>query len=85
MKKIENIGIDQLAAQLTALNKGKGHISYLFMVEQHGEKAIVTDLDMSKAIFPEGYYFNSKNGITNKHRTTSGQYETIRVFTLVEM
>ena len=83
MKKIENIGVDKLAAKLLELNKG--NYSYLFMVELDGGKSIVTDMDMTKAAFPEGYYFNSKNGITNKHRTTSGLYETIRAFTLVEM
>lgn len=85
MKKNDNINVYELVAKLTELNKGKVYMSYLFVIEQHGEKVIVTDLDMSKAILPEEYHFNSKKGITKKLCTTLGQLEIIRVFTLVEM
>lgn len=34
--------------------------------------------------FPEGYYYNEKNGLTNKHNTTSGQYESFELMTEFE-
>lgn len=83
MKKIESIGVSKVASKLLELNTG--NLSYLFTVRHYGEDSIVTDLDMSHAIFPEGYYFNRKNGITNKHNTTNGHYETIGVYKLVEV
>ena len=31
-------------------------------------------------IYPEGWYFNDKNGLTNKHNSSTGQYDTIGVY-----
>lgn len=31
-------------------------------------------------IYPEGWYFNDKNGLTNKHNSSAGQYDTIGVY-----
>ena len=30
-------------------------------------------------ILPEGFYYNEKNGVTNKHKTQSGMYCTLHV------
>ena len=36
-----------------------------------------TSADPSTLNLPKGYEFNAKNGITNKHHTTSGIYNTL--------
>lgn len=33
----------------------------------------------NKLILPEGFYYNDKNGITNKHKTQSGKYVSLAV------
>lgn len=33
-----------------------------------------SSVDIDKLTIPEGFYYNQKNGITNKHRTTTGAY-----------
>jgi len=40
---------------------------------------IVTSEHASKLILPNGFYYNDKNGITNKHNTQSGLYIKFRV------
>ena len=42
----------------------------------------IENMGINKLVYPEGYYWSSKNGVTNKHNTASGQYES---FDLYEM
>lgn len=32
-----------------------------------------------KLKYPEGWYWNTKNGLTNKHNSSNGVYSTIRI------
>lgn len=40
------------------------------------------NLDMSKLNFPNEYYYNEKNGVTNKHKSESGLYLALDVIKL---
>lgn len=80
MKKVENIGAKNVMKKICDRNNVSNH--YIFLAEVYGCYSIVTDLNMEKMVLPAGYYFNSKNGITNKNNTGSGMYETIPVYTL---
>lgn len=40
---------------------------------------IYCSVDPSKLVLPNGFYYNEKNGITNKHNTASGEYISIKV------
>lgn len=42
-------------------------------------KRIFASVPASELKLPKGFYYNDKNGITNKHHTTSGSYVTIDV------
>ena len=46
---------------------------------------IFTSVPASELKLPEGFYYNDKNGITNKHHTASGSYITIDVEPLSKM
>ena len=73
MKKIESIGIDKLVSMLDNMNP-KGS------VKMADENVIaIKGMSPNDVVYPEGYYYNAKNGITNKHNTTSGMYEAFTV------
>ena len=40
---------------------------------------------MEELVLPEGFYYNDKNGITNKHNTKSGSYISLLVVPLHEV
>lgn len=75
MKKIENIGIETLVTALDNLNP-----SGSFKIVDWSTIA-VKGIDPREVKYPEGYYYNEKNGITNKHNTFSGFYESFYVIT----
>jgi len=78
MKQIENMGINKLVGEMRVLNGN----DMIFPVDLMGQKVILSMVERSKLVYPEGYYWSSKNGVTNKHNTASGQYES---FDLYEM
>lgn len=43
---------------------------------------IFSSVDIEKLVLPEWFYYNQKNGITNKHNTQSGIYGSVRVYPL---
>lgn len=47
-----------------------------FMVSQFGG-LFYSSIPAEKLKLPEGFYYNEKNGITNKHNTKSGAYTTL--------
>ena len=71
-KSIESI--DELVDELIALNPGE-------TFEKDGEYGITSSIRMDNPDLklPEGFYYNDKNGLTNKHNTESGKYITCRV------
>lgn len=42
------------------------------------EKKFYSSIPADKLILPEGFYYDEKNGITNKHNTESGMYTCLR-------
>lgn len=81
---MENIGIFEVVKEMLRLNWVDCD-EYLFAGKFGGHRVIVTNLDMTTLKYPEGYEFNSKNGVTNKHHTTSGIYESFPVYSLGEL
>lgn len=70
---MENIGITRMAKELEILNP-----SVQFDVRDHSVSPVIVifgTVPGENLILPEGYYYNEKNGITNKHNTVSGLYE----------
>ena len=71
---MESIGIVNMMNELRVLNptvKFELHDYSVYPVFAIMGTAPATELN-----FPEGYYWNEKNGITNKHNTGSGIYES---------
>lgn len=73
MKKIENMGIENLITVLDQMNP-RGSFK---MADEN--TIAVKGIAPQYVKYPEGYYYNPKNGITNKHNTASGMYEAFEV------
>lgn len=43
---------------------------------------IFSSVEIEDLVLPEWFYYNQKNGITNKHNTQSGIYGSVRVYPL---
>ena len=41
---------------------------------------IFSSVEIEDLVLPEWFYYNQKNGITNKHNTQSGIYGSVRVY-----
>ena len=41
---------------------------------------IFSSVDIEKLVLPEWFYYNQKNGITNKYNTKSGIYGSVHVY-----
>lgn len=68
---MENIGVTALLEELKRLNP-----TVSFQLEnEYDFAAIVGSVPPEELILPDGYYYNEKNGINNKHKTNSGLYE----------
>ena len=70
---MENIGINNMMKELKALNP-----AVKFDVHDYSVSPIIIIFGTAPATelsFPEGYYWNEKNGITDKHNTNGGLYE----------
>lgn len=82
---MENMGAFKVVEEILRLNWDLDCDEYLFVGNFGCQRVIVTNLDMTTIKYPEGYEFNSKNGVTNKHHVTSGLYEAIPVYSLEEL
>lgn len=70
---MENIGIYNLVKELKARNP---EVKFDLSDRTKGPVAIIYGTAPAESLsYPEGYYYNEKNGITNKHNTKSGFYE----------
>lgn len=70
---MENIGISNLMKELKALNPTVQFDMYDLTVSP--VIIIFGTVPATELSFPNGYYWNEKNGITDKHNTGSGLYE----------
>lgn len=74
-KKVHYMSEEQIAMKVVKLNPGKAGI-YSFP----NYKIYIRSLIPAESlILPEGCYYNTKNGITNKHNTIEGFYATLQV------
>lgn len=71
---MENIGIYNLVEALKLLNP-EVQIDFYDRTKSPVE-IIFGTVPGENLVFPDGYYYNDKNGITNKHNTGSGIYES---------
>lgn len=70
--RTENLGLKKFMEELRRLNpEGRFEEN-----DQCGNGFIFGDVPTVLLVLPEGYYYTQKNGITNKHNTKSGMYET---------
>lgn len=70
---MENIGIYNLVKELKALNPT---VKFDFYDQTKSPVVIIFGTAPAESLsYPEGYYYNEKNGITDKHNTKSGLYE----------
>lgn len=74
-EKVHYISKWQIALMVVKLNPGKAGI-YSF---PNYEIYIRSSVPAESLVLPEGCYYNTKNGITNKHNTIEGIYSTIQV------
>lgn len=78
---MENLGITKFMQELRRLNP---HTSVCYVTDGFVTTIITGHIfrsSLSKIKLPEGYYWNKKNGITNKHNTASGTYESFELMT----
>lgn len=71
----QNYSISELVEEIKRLNPNKSIAFDDFIL---GER-IVLDDDVSNYKLPEGWYYNEKNGLTNKHNTKTGMYNSYDV------
>lgn len=75
MKKVNYMSEEEIAMWILKHNPDKVYLYYDTTLNPVIKPIIAIDhLD-----FPEGCYYNSKNGITNKGNTLTGMYSTLRV------
>lgn len=68
--------VKRLAEELAKLNPD-ANITYIGNEIFGGEPTISTEIKPEKLKYPQGFYYNDKNGITNKHNTKSGSYMSV--------
>ena len=69
---MENIGASKMLNELKCLNP-----EIEFEMKDYCYPVLIFGtVPADKLVLPDGYYYNDKNGITNKHNTESGIYET---------
>ena len=70
----QSTNIREIVKELIWLNPG-----VIIEIDNMDINRIVSSIPADKLVLPDGFYYNEKNGITNKHRTKSGSYISIRV------
>lgn len=78
---MENMGIRKLTEELKRLNP---NIDVCCKADTYPAIIIVGCSDCTQLNLPAGYYCNDKNGLTNKHNTSSGLYESFELMTRYE-
>jgi hypothetical protein len=71
--------ITELAELLRELNPDVDISLGEMGVDPGAEKTIYSSKAVEELELPEGFYYNEKNGLTNKHSTETGQYISARV------
>ena len=71
--------ITELAEALRELNPDVDISLGEMGVDPGAERTIYSSKTVEELELPEGFYYNEKNGLTNKHNTETGQYISARV------
>lgn len=75
MKKVNYMTADQIAMWIIKHNPGKVYFYY----DTFLTPVIKPIVSIDYLELPEGCYYHSKNGITNKNNTKTGMYSTLKV------
>ncbi len=78
---MENMGIRKLVDELRKLNP---NVDIEFKADTFPAIIIASCSNCAELELPNGYYISCKNSLTNKHNTTSGQYELFDLVTKYE-
>lgn len=82
-KRMEKLGLFDIAETLAELNREKLQgVHYIFAGHIGNKPVIITDLDMSEAKLPDGYYWKNKR--IKKHRNVPGFFSSYIVMTKEE-
>ena len=74
-KKVPYMSEEEIAMWIVKNNPGVSSLHYNSL----HEPVIKTKISLDYLKLPDGCYYNFKNGITNKHNTTTGMYATLKV------
>lgn len=69
---LESVDAKEIITQIRRLNPG-------IYIQLDGSNACISSLSGNDIKLPDGFEYNDKNGITNKHHTKSGSYVSIDV------
>lgn len=79
---MKNLGFSKFTQELKRLNKGVDLIARDF--DETPIRHIIGYVPIDKINIPNGYYYNEKNGITNKYNTDDGLYESYMYYQIKE-
>lgn len=79
-EKVDYLTEKEIAAEVTRLNPNVTCIDFSSELTPF----IKSFVPPENLILPKGCYYNSKNGITNKHNTIDGRYSTVTVFKVIK-
>lgn len=74
---LDTTNVKVLLSELVRINPGVS-----FMEDRFHSDIIHASAPAWKLNLPEPFYFNEKNGITNKHKTPTGSYIAVEVLPL---
>lgn len=82
---MKGIGIFEVVEEILRLNRELECDEYMLVGDFGGQTVILTNMDMCALRYPDGYEFNTKNGVTNKHHSKTGIYESFPVCSLEDL
>ncbi len=81
-KHLETTNVREIAIALQRLNPGVAIRLANPSLDPQADSKIFCNVPMSELALPVPFYYNEKNGITNKHNSASGMYAAIDVVDL---
>ena len=78
-KPLETTNVEEIAIALQRLNPGVSIRLSNPELDPEAYRKIYCSVPISDLALPQPFYYNDKNGITNKHQSASGQYASIDV------
>jgi|GEM_PF-5183819 len=78
-KPLETTNVEEIAIALQRLNPGVSIRLSNPELDSEAYRKIYCSVPVSDLALPQPFYYNEKNGITNKHQSATGQYAAIDV------